>query len=1004
MSFASAGTLTVDRFSSSNVRQVVGTGSGYDGFVNAFGSDVVSYWKFENTGVDEKGTANASISGVPEFSIPSIVTPDRVGEGASSDGEVLAWPGTAGEYAQVAHTAAHKTLEATIVVHFQCDSLNDTSTLIAANATPAQPGELVILINQNGSPQANLRNTAGAPVVLAGVAGDVVVGRAYAIVVKHGAAGFSMALYNDAFQLVGGVRRTNPLATGQAASLSPIRFGAYHTDVDHHDGPYGRVVWLRRRITDAEELLLAKPRTVAHGTPPGGTYDDAPITSRNPKLYLPLEEVSGSPIDAAGAGYAGSLSVVGTPVAYGIETQKGRGIRLGTNAYIQATHHAVFETAGGDGPFGPSGSYGVNGIIESEATFSIHCAFPAALQNNWVLFSKDNDETSVSPGVSLRVHANGQVELRVREHKYRAEVRMRSPVGIVTQGSEHHFTVSLGYAGAWFTVDGRQVELGFKNNLAWWGLDHRASGIEEAGSTATSVRTRNQSAIRLGRTGDQSTSADIVVTKFAVFHSGTTRIAQTQITPGFTLAACQALAGASGAVLEDPRYGTSASPDATPAPGTNTLSTAMAAASPGQCIRINGSYTQSVNLVLKSGVRLFSTTGATITLTGTTTKVTTAFPTTMAAITGVADVAVGSNTISGAVPGSILNANQEAALLICENEPIGSLYGVPATNIENPASKRNDWIPIRTRTASGLTLARGTYFNHPTTGRNGNPLGVNLSYDIQVDGPITIQKNVAATPHTDPVVYIHGVRRCQFRNVTVLQQVATPSTGGGIIAFKFLGCVEVQTSGCTVNNSSNLFALDRLPYSHQYHGCAHYDVFDCDLIGAGWHGLDNEVRNFLAIWGLGGPATSLYGGQFGDCRNCFCDSGTNLFPAIMHDSIRITFFDLDYDHGGIDIAGWGHEIRTIVTQVSPSHTTELGFFRGAGGLYMWHCDFNDTIGKWGNGNWGLRRSNFGDCHYTGAPGNSGSTVVPHDASSANLFTDVSLANFANTANGPTFPF
>ena len=297
-------------------------------------------------------------------------------------------------------------------------------------------------------------------------------------------------------------------------------------------------------------------------TLPRALYDDTPITSRSPKLYLKLEENRGTPTDFAGAGYGGTISVVGRPRAYGISTNKGNGIRLGTSAYIQATHHAVFTT---------SGAATANTIVESEATFSIHCAFPAALQNNWVIFSKDDNETDLLPGVSLRVHADGSVELRVREHKYRSDVRMKTAAGVVAVGTEHHFTVSLGYEGAWFTVDGRQAELGFKNTLAWWGLDHRHNGIEQTGGpTPTNLSTRftNTSAIRLGRTGDQATSADIVVTKFAVFHSGTTRTARGQITAGFTLAACQALAGASGAVLPDPRYnGTTQSPAA----GTNKI-------------------------------------------------------------------------------------------------------------------------------------------------------------------------------------------------------------------------------------------------------------------------------------------------------------------------------------------------------------------------------------------------------------------------------------------------
>jgi hypothetical protein len=179
-----------------------------------------------------------------------------------------------------------------------------------------------------------------------------------------------------------------------------------------------------------------------------------------------LEENSGTPIYFARGGYGGTFSVVGTPAAYGVATTKGNGIRLGTAAYIQATHHPVFET--------PGATVTANQPhVESEATFSIHCAFPAALQNDWVIFSKADSGTDLSAGVSLRVHADGFVELRVRDHKYRPDVRMKAPAGTVTQGSEHHFTVSQGYQGAWFTVDGRQAELGFKNPLAWWSLGHR---------------------------------------------------------------------------------------------------------------------------------------------------------------------------------------------------------------------------------------------------------------------------------------------------------------------------------------------------------------------------------------------------------------------------------------------------------------------------------------------------------------------------------------------------
>ena len=45
----------------------------FDERVALFGVDVVSYWKFENTGVDAQGAENATITGTPELSVPTIV-------------------------------------------------------------------------------------------------------------------------------------------------------------------------------------------------------------------------------------------------------------------------------------------------------------------------------------------------------------------------------------------------------------------------------------------------------------------------------------------------------------------------------------------------------------------------------------------------------------------------------------------------------------------------------------------------------------------------------------------------------------------------------------------------------------------------------------------------------------------------------------------------------------------------------------------------------------------
>jgi hypothetical protein len=140
-------------------------------------------------------------------------------------------------------------------------------------------------------------------VQLLGQAGDVQLNHAYTLIFKWGPGGLSMALWDAAEGLVR--RVTDPLEDG-VTGTSPIRFGAWHTDISHHDGPYGRVVWLNRRISDAEEAILPRPRTVVRETaPPIGEFPFvtilAPTVSHagvaNRPGYSPTDPRSASIID-----------------------------------------------------------------------------------------------------------------------------------------------------------------------------------------------------------------------------------------------------------------------------------------------------------------------------------------------------------------------------------------------------------------------------------------------------------------------------------------------------------------------------------------------------------------------------------------------------------------------------------------------------------------------------------------------------------------------------------
>ena len=209
----------------------------YDALVGSL-AGVVSYWKFENNGTDEEGTANAVIIGSPELHIATIVDLDTIAEGAPADGECIAWPGSPGVYAEAAHHPAHKTAQGTIVVSFQHDHLSLKSTLVAADrsagGTATGPGGLSIEVTADGAPRCFLRRQSdGSVVELLGQPGDVQVGQAYSLIFKWGPGGLSMALWNDSGDPVR--RVTDPLEHG-VGGTSPIRFGAWHTGVSPTTG------------------------------------------------------------------------------------------------------------------------------------------------------------------------------------------------------------------------------------------------------------------------------------------------------------------------------------------------------------------------------------------------------------------------------------------------------------------------------------------------------------------------------------------------------------------------------------------------------------------------------------------------------------------------------------------------------------------------------------------------------------------------------------------------
>lgn len=403
----------------------------FDDTVALFNADLVSYWKFQNTGTDQQGVSNATITGSPETNVPTIVKKDTINTGAPVDGVCIAWSGTVGDYAQAAHNAAHKTTVGTIVVYFQRDRDVEKSQLIMADPTPVAGG-MAIGVNTSGAPDAHIRGAGGTPVTLIGGVGDVQIEQAYTLIFKWGTGGgMSLALWNSSGVLVR-PRITNVSTIGLAGT-SPIRFGATHNDTNHHDGPYGRVLWLDRRISDAEELTLAQALTVAREA---GAYRELEL-SLNPLALWGLGELSGATIldtiAARNGTYAGAVgyNTIDLP-----ENNAGGAVDfLGTGSG-SIPHVSAFTLA----TFSLSFWFKSNHVpSEGEPGQPLFTKTVAAFTHgNFVVYLTD--------GVGLRV--------RFRDAALVAH-EINTPEESIVQGATHHVCIRADNTGFDLHIDGK---------------------------------------------------------------------------------------------------------------------------------------------------------------------------------------------------------------------------------------------------------------------------------------------------------------------------------------------------------------------------------------------------------------------------------------------------------------------------------------------------------------------------------------------------------------------
>ena len=337
---------------------------------------------------------------------------------------------------------------------------------------------------------------------------------------------------------------------------------------------------------------------------------------------------------------------------------------------------------------------------------------------------------------------------------------------------------------------------------------------------------------------------------------------------------------------------------------------------------LGGTYKQTKDLVLKTGVRITTDTGssATIILSGPTTKLMTAFPTSMPKVTGGGTLASGAQTYS-----ATNSATNDDIFLVVDKTPIGELYNV--AGVHNIAAKKSDLIPIRSNNGSSFTFTRAPYFKHNAATRLATCTYEPSAKDVAIDGNITIRKD--GGKENTPTVQFNAIRRGRFNNITI-EQIST--TDVSVIGLQCKGCVELSFSGCTITNTSPQGVGGNHghfhPYAFKLDGCAHYDVFDHTGMCVDWNTGDNESDNADDEWRMPRAVDAeggvLWGGNFGTWRKCTMASINKKFNIGTHTCNGMDFIDLLYTKGGgFSCNGYAHNYECIECVGPGGNSTQI---------------------------------------------------------------------------------
>ena len=644
----------------------------------------------------------------------------------------------------------------------------------------------------------------------------------------------------------------------------------------------------------ASQAVLLGPASAADSTP----YS-AKVSSRNPKLWMKLDDASGTPVDSSDNNL--SVTLNGTPRAYRVRTSKGPGIDLGGKADIQIAHNAVFETDHGI-PRDVSGHTWVYSEVALVGQFKIN---DFTDREDTYLFGKSDN-----PGAwahSLNVWVTSDRRLRVNARTPWRHVRLDSPAHAITKEDEFHVCVVLGREGLWATLNGRMLNNGEKDPRHWYGWDHRVRGI----------RGFNDSPIRIGKSASGKQS-NIVVSQFAVFVTG-------NYAKRLKLADARALAQEGGDPLGHPLFDKSTQDVAVGGDIQDAIN-ARELAGGGTVKLAAGTHTISTDLIMKTGVRLKGagvdrTTlnladGASIGTGGAATVPTlTDLPFPGALSAGQSSLSINNS----------LTEDSDAILIVVAKNKLGELWRIPGSQLDSEQLHRGEFIPVFSRTGTTITTEGGLYFDYPIDDQEiiqvFNPLAKDVEItDLTITGDLRTGRNHG-------IAHFEGARRVALRRIVVSEKVAYSGDPGKLTnMINAYGCVDFVMEDVEWKTFSTFGDYKQLGASHPYGAQFLGGVNNVIMRGYGhsekWIALDVGSDNFDQEWTHSEPRpNNIY--HVALCRLETVDAKATAKgrhgPFGGHTSFACRWIGTEcMNGGGWSVEGWQHEHADGVSHFPPA--------------------------------------------------------------------------------------